>query len=168
MSNDRQKVPEQLRNLAKLYEERGAIYGDNYKHAGRRLLEFFPEGLTLKTADDFQWFHLFVHADGKLSRYAQSRMRQKRGHRDSLDDLSVYSQMLAETDEDAKSAVSTAMKPAPRFGPRDGEQARYVYGIWYVPHEDHHDGNTVWTMRDGKPYFDMVREEVLAQRRKWI
>ncbi len=100
MDANRLKVPQALAELGKLYEERQAIYGDNYKNAGKRLLEFFPDGLTLKTAEDFQWFHLFTHLDSKLSRYAQSRMRLGKGHPDSLADLSVYAAMLNESDAD--------------------------------------------------------------------
>lgn len=57
----------------------------------------FPRGLSLNTAEDFNRFALFVQLMHKLTRYAQAL--KTGGHRDSLDDLSVYAQMLAAVDE---------------------------------------------------------------------
>ena len=91
-------VPEKLRALAKIHDERGGLYGDNYKYGGMILLGLFPEGLHLETEEEFNRFHLLVYMAGKLSRYA--RMLKRGGHRDSLDDLAVYSQLLAEYDEE--------------------------------------------------------------------
>jgi hypothetical protein len=57
----------------------------------------FPEGVELSTPSDFTRFALFCQAHGKLIRYA-ARFAQG-GHPDSLDDASVYSQLLKFVDE---------------------------------------------------------------------
>ena len=89
-------VPQALKDLGKIYEERNAVYGDNYLHFGQVMMGMFPRGLTLETEDDFNRFALFVWAASKLTRYAQSFNRG--GHADSCDDASVYMQMLNEVD----------------------------------------------------------------------
>jgi hypothetical protein len=60
-------------------------------------LGIFPDGLELKTASDFTRFALFTQCHGKLLRYAANFHRG--GHAESLDDLSVYAQLLNYTDE---------------------------------------------------------------------
>jgi hypothetical protein len=87
-------VPELLREGAKTYEERNAIYGDNYKHWGHAMAAMFPNGLTLKTADEWNRFGVFVQIASKLTRYAESMTRG--GHIDSAHDMCVYSAMLEE------------------------------------------------------------------------
>lgn len=98
------RVPQMLRDLARIHDERGATYGDNYKHGGLALLALFPEGITLRTEEEFNRFHLFVYLYGKLSRYA--RTVKSGGHRDSLDDLAVYAMLLAEYDEECRNEPS--------------------------------------------------------------
>jgi len=91
-------VPEALEKIASIYRDRNGTYGDNYLHAGEVLLGLFPHGLELKTADQFNRFHLVVHLASKLSRYCMTMELRGEGHADSLDDLSVYAQMLREFD----------------------------------------------------------------------
>jgi hypothetical protein len=93
-------VPERLKALGKLYQERNTLYGDNYKQAGTRFTSLFTEGITLKSPNDFTRFALLVHIDNKISRYAQAWAKTGKAHPDSLDDLAVYSQMLQEVDND--------------------------------------------------------------------
>jgi hypothetical protein len=52
----------------------------------------FPDGVELSTPADFTRFALFCQAHGKLVRYASTFAQG--GHPDSLDDNSVYSQLL--------------------------------------------------------------------------
>jgi hypothetical protein len=92
-------VADMLEKLGDLYRQRNSLYGDNYKRTGRRMLGYFPDGIHLRTQEDFNRFSLFVHMDGKMSRYAQAMLRGE-GHVDSLDDLSVYSQMQQEVDRE--------------------------------------------------------------------
>lgn len=92
-------VPDFLESLSDIYRDRGATYGDNYLHAGEVLLGLFPRGLALRTAEDFNRFHLIVHIASKLSRYCQAFERTGGGHEDSLNDSAVYNMMLREFDE---------------------------------------------------------------------
>src|SRR5215207_10454846 len=89
-------VSNRLINLADLYDERNRVYGDNYRHVGPRLKALFPKGLNLETESDFVRFALFIHIDNKISRHARTFCDG--GHKDSLDDVSVYAQMLQEID----------------------------------------------------------------------
>lgn len=90
-------VPDRLAALGALYLERNKLYKDNYKQMGRILCGMFPEGITLKTEDDFNRFALFLQGVHKKTRYARSLLTPT-GHADSLDDDTVYCQMLAEVD----------------------------------------------------------------------
>jgi hypothetical protein len=89
-------VPELLMRAAKLYEQRNIVYGDNYKRFGPIMALLFPNGIELKTADDFNRFGIFVQVVAKMTRYAENFNRG--GHPDSLNDNSVYSMMLQELD----------------------------------------------------------------------
>ena len=89
-------VPQALADLGKLYEERNLLYKDNYLHFGNTLVGLFPHGITLKTAEEFNRFALFMQIIHKQSRYANAMLTG--GHADSCDDTSVYSQLLREFD----------------------------------------------------------------------
>jgi hypothetical protein len=89
-------VADALRKLGDLYAQRNAIYGDSYHKFGELLETLFPDGLTLHGASDFNRFICYTQALGKLTRYAPNF--HKGGHADSLDDNSVYSQMLQQLD----------------------------------------------------------------------
>lgn len=89
-------VPERLRAAAALYEDRNAIYGNDYKKAGGVLLALFPRGLELQTAGDFGRFALLLLCLSKIGRYAAQWTTG--GHPPSLEDLSVYAAMLNEYD----------------------------------------------------------------------
>lgn len=91
-------VPKRLSDLGNLYAERNKLYGDNYKRFGETLMSHFPDGIELKNSDDFNRFALFCQVMHKLSRYA--RAMPSSGHSDSLNDLSVYAQMLGEWDDE--------------------------------------------------------------------
>lgn len=93
-------VPARLKKLGEIYESRQPVYGDDYKHAGDMYAAMFPRGLTLSTPEEFNRMSLFVHLCAKLARYAQGDM--KKGHADSLDDVSVYSQMMREVDDETE------------------------------------------------------------------
>lgn len=87
-------VPELLRAGADTFEQRNALYGDNYKHFGATMSGMFPGGLTLRTAEDWNRAGLLIQCASKLTRYAAQF--EKGGHRDSAHDLSVYGAMLQE------------------------------------------------------------------------
>lgn len=91
-------VAQRLAKLSNLYAQRASVYGKDYQHLGQSLIGMFPDGLTLTTAEEFNRFALFIHVHGKVMRYAQTMLRG--GHEDSLDDVSVYAQMMRECDDE--------------------------------------------------------------------
>jgi hypothetical protein len=91
---------ERLRDAAALFEKRNAEYGDNYRVMGNTLKAMFPSGLTVRTEEEWVRIFLLIMCVMKTTRYAKNFLRG--GHQDSLEDLSVYAQMAAETDEEAR------------------------------------------------------------------
>jgi hypothetical protein len=91
------RVSEMLQAASDLYEERNALYGDNYKRFGTIMVELFPEGVVITEAEDFNRFGVFVQMVSKITRYAEQF--SKGGHVDSLIDTAVYATMLRELDE---------------------------------------------------------------------
>jgi hypothetical protein len=82
--------------LGDLYRDRNAAYGDSYLTFGPVMEAMFPDGLVLRSAEDWNRFALLFLTQMKLHRYA---MRfHDGGQRDSLDDISVYAQMLRHVD----------------------------------------------------------------------
>jgi hypothetical protein len=102
-------VPEMLRECADVFEERRRQYGENYRQFGPVMLALFPNGLTLRTIDDFNRFGLFVQNVSKMTRYASNFERG--GHDESLLDQSVYAQMLRQIDAEGR-ALSSADREA--------------------------------------------------------
>jgi len=100
-------APEALRESAKTFEERNAIYGDNYKLHGEVMRALFPRGVTLTSASDFNRYGLVVQIVAKVSRYAQQFTNG--GHDDSLLDLSTYAAMLREVDSEMNDDVKTML-----------------------------------------------------------
>ena len=86
---------------AELFKKRNAVYGDNYLNIGKIFLGLFPNGLLLKTEDDFNRFHIFMLGVVKDTRYCNNW--SSGGHADSVDDATVYRAMLASIDEDIRS-----------------------------------------------------------------
>lgn len=98
-------VPARLRAAAAIYEERNALYGDNYMQFGKIMVLLFPNGIELKTVDDWNRMGVYVQKMAKVTRYAQQY--RKGGHADSLDDEAVYAMMLQEMDELIRTEGST-------------------------------------------------------------
>ncbi len=86
-----------LRKAAETYEERNEQYGDAFVVVGKVMEALMPEGVELKTEEDFRRFHLLEWSVGKLVRYAQNF--DKGGHADSVLDASVYLAMLGFEEE---------------------------------------------------------------------
>ena len=95
-------VPKMLRSMADIYEERNKAYGDNYILFGSIMQMLFPRGVKLESVEEHNRFGIFVQIVAKVTRYANNFERG--GHKDSLQDLSVYSAMLLELDTMAKEA----------------------------------------------------------------
>jgi hypothetical protein len=91
-------VPKALRDLGKLYEERNKKYGDNYKLHGAVMRGLFPDGVELRTSDDFNRYSCVKEIATRLGRYSFNF--HNGGHADSLNDISVYAQMLQELDNE--------------------------------------------------------------------
>lgn len=91
--------PETLREGAALYEERNKTYGDNYKKFGP-WASLLLEGVSPKTAEDWNRMGVLLQIMSKLSRYVENF--HKGGHEDSIEDMMVYAAMLNELDQDAK------------------------------------------------------------------
>ena len=89
-------VPEMLRECAAVYEQRGKVYGDNYKLFGDVMAAMFPHGMTVVSPADWNRLGVFVQAMAKMTRYANQW--RAGGHPDSLLDISVYTTMLRELD----------------------------------------------------------------------
>lgn len=87
-----------LHELADLFKSRNAEYGNTYMDHGDALLAIFhgriPEITNPKDAARIGVINMLV---SKLCRYTANW--DKNGHIDSLDDISVYSQMLVHIDQ---------------------------------------------------------------------
>lgn len=78
-----------LRDMAQTFEERNAVYKDNYKMVGPMMAILFPNGLPpgLFTQDQFHLFELILV---KVARFASSGLT----HIDSAHDGAVYFAMI--------------------------------------------------------------------------
>ena len=104
-STESPTVDAALKKLADIYLERNALYKDNYKNFGTMMMalqNFVPGGsFPTETEDDWNRLCLLFMLASKVSRYCASYMDG--GHPDSLDDSSVYAQMLNEIDREIRS-----------------------------------------------------------------
>lgn len=78
-----------LRRMACTYEERNAVYGDNFRSVGPLMKILFPDGAPAEVLHTDQ-FHLFELILVKLSRFANSGLT----HEDSVHDAGVYCAMI--------------------------------------------------------------------------
>lgn len=85
------KAHDILREAAQTYEERSKVYGDNYIRVGKVMEAHFPDGLLIKTADDWNRLHIFLLGVVKDTRYVTNW--NVGGHQDSSRDKTVYSAM---------------------------------------------------------------------------
>lgn len=85
-----------LADASNTYRARNAVYGDNFLKVGKIMETLFPDGITLKTADDHNRFHIFMLGVVKQTRYVHNW--PSGGHSDSSHDLTVYSAMLEAID----------------------------------------------------------------------
>jgi hypothetical protein len=85
-----------LEEASATFRAKNAEYGTNYLRVGAAMAAMFPDGVTLKTADDWNRMHIFLLAVVKKTRYATNW--EKGGHADSVRDLAVYAAMLESID----------------------------------------------------------------------
>jgi hypothetical protein len=109
------KAAQILAEAAKTFEERHKVYGNNYELVGKAMKAFFPDGVTLKTPEDHERFHIFMLMIVKLTRYVISW--DKGGHQDSIHDCTVYGAMLEMIDASIAEKKAPASRPAPWASP---------------------------------------------------
>ena len=88
-----------MKAAQRTFEERRAVYGENYLRFGRVMQAMFPDGLTVGTEEDWNRLGLFVQQVSKLTRYSNDF---RNGHVDSVHDCGVYSFMLESLDRQAE------------------------------------------------------------------
>lgn len=93
----RKTVPELLREGAETYEQRNALYKDNYKRIGHMMPYIFPNGVPPMTPEGWNRFFCWFMSFGKMIRYGMQM--EEGGHKDSAHDSMVYSAMLEELTE---------------------------------------------------------------------
>ena len=90
---------EYLNSASTMYREKSKVYGNNYKQFGKIMSSMFPDGLTVKSEEEWNRLHLFIMGMVKKTRYANNFV--KGGHEDSIIDDIVYLSMLHEIDDEA-------------------------------------------------------------------
>lgn len=81
-----------LLDAAQTFEERQMVYSNNYLRLANAMVAMYPQGLTLKTPDDWIRLYFYLSTITKLSRYATNW--HQGGHRDSIHDAIVYTALL--------------------------------------------------------------------------
>lgn len=95
-----------LDDMSDTFRERNKVYGDNYKRVGDVMAALFPNGVVLRTPEDFNRWHLFELKIVKLTRFAVSGLT----HKDSIHDDAVYAAMV-ESLIDENTAPITGEQP---------------------------------------------------------
>lgn len=85
-------VPDLLAEAAKLYTEKNALYGFNYRHFGRIMSGLFPAGFSARSEAEWNRLGILLNLVTCLSRYCNF----PEGHADSARDLTVYAAILQE------------------------------------------------------------------------
>lgn len=100
MSSSEIEFADTLERAIATFRERNAVYKDGWIRHGEIMKAFFPDGLELKTAEDFSRFMLFEMCVSKLNRYSANL--KKGGHPDSVHDCGIYSLILEMYDNQMK------------------------------------------------------------------
>ena len=84
-------TPDQiLEQMAATFRQKNGAYGANYLMVGPIMTILFPNGVTLKTPEDFTKWHLVELIVIKLTRFACTNL----DHHDSVHDMGVYAAMI--------------------------------------------------------------------------
>ena len=81
-----------LESAVETFKSRNSVYGDLFDISGNAIADLFPEGIELKTPEEFGRFAQFLLCYGKLARYAVNL--KTGGHADSAHDLIVSAAIL--------------------------------------------------------------------------
>lgn len=104
-----------------LYKERNAYYGDSFSRWGPVFTALFPDGVRVRTDDDWNRLTCLGHVIDKLVRYTTDFHRP---HQDSIRDLGVYAHILEGLDAAASEhAADRSCSEPSEVGPRR------VYGL---------------------------------------
>ena len=87
-----------LRGAADFFKEKNNEHGSTYERHGKLMSIFFPEGITLKTKEDFGRFHILSLLVLKMNRISGS-LNKGIFHEDSYCDLMIYSSMALSLNE---------------------------------------------------------------------
>lgn len=108
---------ESLEKALATYRERNAVYKDSFKRWGGVLRALFPDGVRLKTEDDYNRFTCLGHVVDKLVRYTTDFSKP---HHDSTLDLGNYAFILRgldlEMDESERRVPSPVRVRAAEIG----------------------------------------------------
>lgn len=135
------KANQILEQAAKTYEERNEIYKDNYYYVGHILSMLFPNGLTIKYADDWNRIQLIILNVVKQTRYAQQF--NNGGHQDSIRDQIVYGAMLEEMDGVINARKKKEVKEGSCKKVKEGS------GKEEIPYKETHPYTTTTTGQEG-------------------
>lgn len=92
-----------LQSAGSTYEERNAVYKDNFQIVGRVMEALFPDGAPrLHDATDFNRWHIFELVIVKLTRYVSN---WDNPDADSLVDMLPYLAILGAQDDDIREAI---------------------------------------------------------------
>lgn len=92
-----------LVEMASTFNQRNAVYKDNYIMVGKVMAAFFPDGVTLKTPADFEKWSFFEAKIIKLTRFVASDLT----HEDSILDDGVMSVMMKTLMEDTNNPIKS-------------------------------------------------------------
>ena len=96
-SSNALRSPDQLLDdAAETFRRRNSTYGDNYRLFPSVMVGLFPNGLSVKSYEDWMRLQFLVLDVVKTTRYAQNF--HSGGHQDSIHDKIVYAAMLESTD----------------------------------------------------------------------
>lgn len=90
-----------LREKAKLFEEKGKQYGHSYKTFGEVMAILFPEGLEIRSVEEWNRLGVFQMIIHKVIR-SSNKLFDDQKALDSFQDLQVYGAMMEELLLDGK------------------------------------------------------------------
>lgn len=91
-----------------VYQDRSAVYKDNFRSVGRVMVALFPEGRPpLVNAEDYDRWHIWELIIVKLTRYANN---YDVPHEDSLLDMLPYLGILGALDQELRERFEVARK----------------------------------------------------------
>ena len=86
----RERTRDVMKTMLETFEERGAVYKDDYVDFARLLTVLYPGGPRIKSEMEWIKFDFLCRILGKVTRFTASGMT----HQDSIHDIAVYAAML--------------------------------------------------------------------------